>query len=204
MLSGPGKRSPPPCSGASGLSLGSLLFLPKRRVIIAQPLPADRALQPGRGAWGGNIDWPEIGPASRQAAAPDRSHGRPGRRGPVHPSNPVPTSPGHRRGAASWARTVLDDSRWGSRGARPAPPLTELGGSQVRAALGSRGCSCPFRSQAQGGEAPRRRQAGTLLRAGGRSAHRGLPWGWGPPVSFTRAGGLQGSPGHSPRRARRS
>lgn len=91
-------------------------------------------------------------------------------------------------------------TRWGSCGARPAPPLTELGGSQVRAAPGSRGCSFPFRSQAQGGEAPRRRQAGTLLRAGRRSAHQGLPWGWGPPVSFTRAcrahlGTAPGEPG---------
>ncbi|XP_027377062.1 nutritionally-regulated adipose and cardiac enriched protein homolog isoform X1 [Bos indicus x Bos taurus] len=122
MLSGPGKRPPPPRSGASGLSSGSLLFLPKRRVIIAQPLPADRALQPGRGAWGGNVDWPEISPASRQAAAPDRSRGRPGRRGPVHPSNPAPTSPGHRRGTASRAKSVLDDRCWGRRGAGRTTP----------------------------------------------------------------------------------
>ena len=83
VLSGPGKQPPPPRSGASGLSSGSLLFLPKRRVIIAQPLPADRALQPGRGAWGGDVDWPEIGPTSRRAAAPDRSRGRPGRLDPT-------------------------------------------------------------------------------------------------------------------------
>ena len=75
MLSGPGKRPPAPRSGASGLSSGSLLFLPKRRVIIAQPLPADQALQPGRGAWGGNVDWPEISPASRQAGSSSRAVG---------------------------------------------------------------------------------------------------------------------------------
>lgn len=54
---------------------GRCYFCQRGEVIIAQPLPAGRALQPGRGAWGGDTGWPQIGSTGRQAAAPTRAAG---------------------------------------------------------------------------------------------------------------------------------
>ena len=69
----------------------------------------------------------------------------------------------------------------------------------MRAAPGSRGCSFLFRSEAQGGEAPGRMQAGTLLQAGGRAegAHTGGRPSPSPGLGACRAhlGTAPGEPG---------
>lgn len=66
---------------------GHCYFCQRGEVIIAQPLPAGRALQPRKGAWGGDAGCPQIGPAgggqSLQIRAQEAGQTQP--RPPVRP-----------------------------------------------------------------------------------------------------------------------
>lgn len=127
-------------SGASGLSLGSLLFLPKRRGNYSSA----SASWPGSATWQRGLgrghrlatDWlhRQAGSSSHQGSR------RLGSRSPVHLSSPAPAPPGHRKGTASETRPGLCCTvpTGGRHRAQLAPPLTDPGGSQVRATQGHR------------------------------------------------------------------
>lgn len=127
-------------SGASALSLGSLLFLPKRRGNYSSA----SASWPGSATWQRGLgrghrlatDWlhRQAGSSSHQGSR------RLGSRGPVHLSSPAPASPGHRKGTASGTRPGLCCTvpTGGRHRAQLAAPRTDPGGSQVRATQGHR------------------------------------------------------------------
>ena len=161
-----------PALGPVACPRGRCYFCQRGEVIIAQPLPAGRALPPGRGAWGGDTGRPQIGPTGRQAAAPDQGSRRPGSRGPVHLSSPAPASPGRRRGTASETRPGLCGAvpTGGRHSAQLAPPLTDPGGSQVRATQGHGDAHPASGHEAAGAERFPRTDAGGDPAAGGRAA----------------------------------
>lgn len=104
-----------PALGPVDFPWGRCYFCQRGEVIIAQPLPAGRPLQPSRGAWGRDAGQPWMALQSGGVHLPTRASRRLGGHGPIHLCSPVAASPGDKGVLLSeTCRTVLDCAHWGT------------------------------------------------------------------------------------------